>query len=317
MSLILVSAISLLVLAAAILFFVLTISRHERIAIGQRLDLMTTGIKPPETAGPIEDANEAPLASQRIRRIISLGLSHTWGTRAGPGFVLLMAACAAVSVWAILALAMKAPAWMALSLAVVVFALLPRFILGREQQKAENRFVDFFPDAVDMGVRMLRAGLPISTAIRAIGNEAAPPVDTVFKGIADQVKIGIPFEDALASSAIGIGLPDFRFFSVAVTLQRATGGNLAATLETLSDIMRKRRAVRLKARATTAEVRVSAYILGGLPFLVTGVLLLIQPGYLTPLFTDPRGQIILGLAAVMLTIGFLVMRQMMRSAVKV
>jgi len=194
---------------------------------------------------------------------------------------------------------------------------LPRILFAREQRKAENKFTDFFPDAVDMGVRMLRAGLPISTAIRTIGNEAPAPVDGVFRKIADQVKIGIPFEEALASTSMQVGLPDFRFFSVAVTLQRATGGNLASTLETLSDIMRKRRAVRLKAQATTAEVRVSAYILGALPFLVTGTLLLIQPGYLTPLVTDPRGKIILGLAAAMLTIGFFVMRFMMRSAVKI
>jgi tight adherence protein B len=139
----------------------------------------------------------------------------------------------------------------------------------------------------------------------------------VFKDLADQVEIGIPFEDALTAAAERIGLPDFRFFSVAVVLQRATGGNLASTLELLSDIMRKRRAVRLKAQATTAEVRVSAYILGSMPFLVTGVLLLIQPGYLTPLVTDPRGKFILLAAAAMLTLGFLTMRRMMRRAVKV
>jgi tight adherence protein B len=231
--------------------------------------------------------------------------------------VLLLAAGGAGAVWVVMALVMSLSVWTAALAAIAVFVLLPRFLFVREQRKAEMKFTNFFPDALDMGVRMLRAGLPISTAIRAIGNEAASPVDGVVKGIADQVKIGIPFEDALAASAMRVGLPDFRFFSVAVTLQRATGGNLASTLETLSDIMRKRRAVRLKAQATTAEVRVSAYILGSMPFLVTGVLLLIQPGYLTPLLTDPRGKIILGLAAVMLTAGFVVMRQMMRSAVKI
>jgi tight adherence protein B len=277
---------------------------------------MVTGIKPVDPA-PVDESSESHLATERLRRIITLGLAHTWGTHAGAATMLLFAACAGISAWGILGLAMKAPAWIALSLSIGVFVLMPRFLFAREQRKAENRFVNFFPDAVDMGVRMLRAGLPISTAIRAIGNEAAPPVDSVFKGIADQVKIGIAFEDALATTAMRIGLPDFLFFSVAVTLQRTTGGNLAATLETLSDIMRKRRAVRLKAQATTAEVRVSAYILGGLPFLVTGMLLLVQPGYLTPLLTDPRGQIILAVAAVMLAMGFLVMRQMMNSAVKI
>jgi tight adherence protein B len=226
------------------------------------------------------------------------------------------AALIAALVWLAATFLLVLPGWVAGFAAISAFVLLPRLLLAREQNKTEQNFTDFFPDAVDMGVRMLRAGLPISAAIRAIGNEAAAPVDGVFKALADQVEIGIPFEEALATTSVRIGLPDFRFFSVAVTLQRATGGNLAATLEILSDIMRKRRAVRLKAKATTAEVRVSAYILGSMPFLVTGVLLLVQPGYLAPLLSDYRGKFVLGTAIAMMSMGFLMMRQMMRSAIK-
>jgi tight adherence protein B len=100
-------------------------------------------------------------------------------------------------------------------------------------------------------------------------------------------------------------------------LQHLTGGNLAATLEVLSDIVRKRRAVRMKAKATTAEIRVSGYVLASLPFLIVLTLLLIQPGYLTPLFTDPRGHIILLMAAGGLAAGGLTMRQMMRSVTSI
>jgi tight adherence protein B len=169
-----------------------------------------------------------------------------------------------------------------------------------------------FPDAVDTVARMVRAGLPITAAMRTIAIDALPPVNTVFATIADQLKIGVPIEDTLDASSREIGLPDFRFFTVAVALQYATGGNLSATLDILSDIIRKRRAARLKAKAATGEIRITAYTLGGIPVLTIGALLVIQP-YLIPLFTDPRGHLIIGMAGAAMLLAFLSMRMMMRS----
>ena len=174
-------------------------------------------------------------------------------------------------------------------------------------------FSDLFPDALDAIGRMLRAGLPISAAVQAVSAESPPPVNAVFAMVADQMGIGVPIDEALDVSSRYIGMPDFRFFTVAVVLQHMTGGNLAGTLGILSEIVRKRRAVRLKAGATTAEIRVSAYVLGGLPFFILGALLIVQPGYLTPLFVDPRGHVILAIAGGLLLMGGLTMRQMMRS----
>jgi tight adherence protein B len=128
--------------------------------------------------------------------------------------------------------------------------------------------------------------------------------------------IGITFEDALAAAGQRIGLTDFRFFTVAITLQRATGGNLATTLDILSDLMRKRRAARLKAKATTGEVRMSAYVLGAIPLLIIGGLFVITPDYLQPLFVDPRGRIIIAVAAASMLTGFGTIRQMMRSVTR-
>jgi tight adherence protein B len=135
----------------------------------------------------------------------------------------------------------------------------------------------------------------------------------VFATIADQLKIGVPIEEAFDTSSRQIGLPDFRFFTVAVALQYSTGGNLTATLESLSDILRKRRATRLKAKAATGEIRITAYTLGGIPFLTTGALLILDPTYLTPLWTDPRGHMILGIAGGGLFLSYFSMRMMMRS----
>jgi tight adherence protein B len=316
MILMLVLALTLLLVAGALLFVTLLLSRGARRSRENRVSLVFAGFKPASTAGLTGGLLQLSITAERLRRVLSLGLAHNWGTQASTTKLLLIAAFAALIVWALAALVLHFSVWIAAPATGFAFVLLPRLVLKREQGKAEKQFTNYFPDAVDMGVRMLRAGLPITSAIRAIANEATPPVNRVFKTLADQVEIGIAFEEALASTAERIGLADFKFFAVAVSLQNATGGNLATTLETISDIMRKRRAVRLKAKATSAEARVSAYILGAMPFLVTGVLLLIQPGYLAPLLTDRRGNMLLAGALIGLLVGFMTMRQMMRSAIR-
>jgi tight adherence protein B len=168
-----------------------------------------------------------------------------------------------------------------------------------------------------MLVRIVRVGLPVSAAIRTVGRETKPPVSTVFSEVADQTEIGVALNDALARTGAAVGNPDFRFLAVAVALQQATGGNLAATLETLSQIVRKRRAVRLKAMAASAEVRLSAIVLGTMPFVVTAALVLVAPSYLDPLFAEPRGNIILGLALLSLLMAGITMRMIIRKSLTI
>jgi tight adherence protein B len=193
----------------------------------------------------------------------------------------------------------------------------PRTLLQLQQSRTERRFIELFPDALDMCVRMLRAGLPVSAAIRTIGAEGPRPINQVFTLIADRVEIGIPLEEALRATGRELGLDEFRFFAAVVSLQRSTGGNLAQSLELLSEIMRKRRAMRLKARATTGEVRMSAYILGALPFLIIGALLVLSPAYLEPLVSDSRGHVVIAIAAVSLGLAFYTMRRLVRSVTAV
>ena len=150
--------------------------------------------------------------------------------------------------------------------------------------------------------------------MQTVAIESKPPVSEAFGEISDRAKIGVPLKDALDESSRKIGLPDFSFFTVAVSLQYASGGNLTQTLEILSDIVRKRRAMRLKANASTGEIRMTAYTLGALPVFTTGALLVTNPGYLVPLWSDPRGHYILGAAGSLLLLAFLSMRMMVRSA---
>jgi tight adherence protein B len=235
--------------------------------------------------------------------------------KSGAGKLFLTAFISAAAVWLMMNYLLGMHHLITASVSALAAFLVPNRLLRKEQRKAERKFNDLFPDAVDGVARMLRAGLPATAALRSVGEEAQEPVGDVFRTISDQMRIGIPFSDALSASSQKIGLQDFQFFTVAVNLQYATGGNLVVTLETLSNVIRKHRAVRSKAKAVTSEIRMSAYVLGSLPFLTLGALLLIQPDYLSPLITDPRGHIVLGMAAGGLLLSMITMKKMMASVI--
>jgi len=304
---------AVLLLSGATLIGALLLTRQARLEREHRISLVAKPLVTSSAAVGNWLKARSERLDARVQRLFVGGRRSTWGMTLGTGSLALTALVGAAGGWALTNTLFGVPAWFAAPVAAAAAFALPRVLLRRQQRKADSEFTDLFPDAVDAIARMLRAGLPISSAVRAVSTEAPAPVNQVFAMVADQMSIGAPIEEALDASSRHIGLPDFRFFTVAVVLQHLTGGNLAATLEILSDIVRKRRAMRLKAKATTSEIRVSAYVLGALPFLIIAALLVLQPGYLTPLFTDPRGHIILIMAAAGLGAGGLTMRQMMRS----
>lgn len=308
-----VVVLALLLLSGVALAGALVLSRRSRLEREQRIALVAV----PETR-PIDSLGmwlkgRSRGLDVRMQRVFSVGADTVWGMRLGTLTLLTVALAAAVLAWGLTRIVFGLPLWVALPVSVFCAYMIPRALLLRQHRKMTRAFSDLFPDALDSIGRMLRAGLPISAAVRAVSKEAPPPVKDVFAMVADQMSIGVPIEEALDASSRYIAMPDFRFFTVAVVLQHMTGGNLAGTLTVLSDIVRRRRAVRLKARATTSEIRVSAYVLGGLPFFILGALLIVQPGYLAPLFIEPRGHIILAIAGGLLFMGALTMRQMMRS----
>ncbi|KAB7738888.1 secretion system protein [Parvibaculum sedimenti] len=233
------------------------------------------------------------------------------------GVLIAIGVVSAAVAWLFLSALLHLPIYIVVPGVVAAFYVGPRQVLKTQQRRVEDQFTDLFPEAVDMVTRMVRAGLPINVAFRAVGEEAPPPVNRIFSELAAEEKIGARFDEALASAADRVGLPDFRFFAVAVALHYSTGGNIAVTLEILSDIVRKRKATRLKAKATTAEVRTSAMVLGALPFVVIGGLLVLSPAYLAPLTTDPRGNVIIGLAIGFLAAAYFSMRWMMRRATRI
>jgi tight adherence protein B len=308
------SALGLLLLfagAGGLLALALAARARER-ALGRRLELIAT--EPLRAVAPGSPGTGRALMG--VRSLFAFRMRRSWGVSATPLYLLRAGLVAAAVIWMLARLVHPLPGYAIAIGAGVGFFLLPRFILMREQHRADALFAELLPDAIDMVVRIVRAGLPVGPALRTVGQQANPPLSTMFAKIADQIEIGVPLGEAMARTSDRVGNPDFRFFAVAVALQQSTGGNLATTLETLSQIIRRRRAVRLRARAATAEVRISAIVLGSIPFVVTGALLLVAPNYLDPLFADPRGNVILGLALLGLLLAGLMIRGMIRSSLR-
>jgi len=308
----------LLLFAGAIwlLLFMLARRARER-TVFRRVDAIAHS-RPPAGQGNGLRTVRVWLASALggLRSSFAFRMRRSWGISANPAYLLAAGAVAATTVWVSGGIAPHLPAYAAPLGAVLAFFVVPRFILVREQRRSDAAFAALLPDAIDMVIRIVRAGLPVAAAIRTVGRDEIAPLATVFMTIADQIEIGVPLDEALMQASEIVGNPDFRFFAVAVALQQSTGGNLTETLETLSQIIRRRRAVRQRARAATAEVRISAIVLGSIPFVVSGALLLVAPDYLDPLFADRRGNVIIGMAIFGLLLAGLTMRGMIRNSLR-
>ncbi len=188
--------------------------------------------------------------------------------------------------------------------------MVPHIMVGRWEAKRTKKFLLLLPDALELMVRGLKAGLPVSESINVIKSEIEEPVSSVFGEIAQSVRMGVNFEDALMKTALKLKVNEFNFFVISITLQRETGGNLAEILENLATTIRARAMMKLKIKAITSEARMSAYIVGALPFFVTLALAFMSPGYLAPLFDDIRGNIALAGAGMMFGTGMFVMFKM-------
>jgi tight adherence protein B len=193
---------------------------------------------------------------------------------------------------------------------LLIGTAVPHLIIGRMGKRRLAAFINLFPDAIDLIVRALRSGLPVTEAIVGAGHEIADPVGTELRLVESGMRMGRDLESLLWETARRIDVPEFRFFVIALSVQRETGGNLAETLANLADILRRRRQMKAKARAMASETRATTMILGGLPVAVVLVLMLTSPAYLVPLYNDVRGLFLDGIALTMLVTGIAIMNRM-------
>ncbi|MGK2908575.1 MAG: type II secretion system F family protein [Sphingobium sp.] len=167
---------------------------------------------------------------------------------------------------------------------------LPHKYVSRLISKRIDKFTKHFPDALDLLVRGLRSGLPISETLNIVASEIPGPVGEEFKLISERMKIGQTMDQALQETADRLGTAEFQFFVITLAIQRETGGNLAETLSNLSTVLRQRAQMKLKIRAMSSESKASAYIIGSLPFIVFGMISYINYKYMAPFFNgDPEG----------------------------
>jgi len=192
----------------------------------------------------------------------------------------------------------------------------PTVLLRLVQSRYQTKFLEPFPDALDLMCRAVRAGLPVVDAIEVAAREVPAPVGSELHRTIEEMRIGVDIDEAMEHTADRIRVPDFRFFAVALRLQRRTGGGLAETLTNLSNIIRRRKEIRQKARALTAESKASATVLALLPFAVGGLLLFLNPGLMSVLFNDSRGRFMLGMAFLSLAIGVAVMAVIIRKSLR-
>lgn len=187
---------------------------------------------------------------------------------------------------------------------------LPHYVIGNMFAKRQMRFILHFPDAIDLMVRGVKAGLPITESIKAASEEIPDPVGIELKRITDGVRVGRKMNDLLDETCKRLDLPEFNFFAIALSIQSETGGNLAETLNNLAEVLRGRRQLKRKIKALSSEAKASAYIIGSLPFIMCLLIYLVNEAYIVGLFTDPRGQFMIGGSLAMIACGALVMRKM-------
>lgn len=199
---------------------------------------------------------------------------------------------------------------MSLAVGTFIGAGIPHFVVNKLIKGRINKFNAKFADAIELLVRGLRSGLPVTETLQVVSQEIDGPVGIEFKGIVDRIKVGRTMEEALQVTADRLGIPEFNFFCITLAIQRETGGNLAETLSNLADVLRKRTQMKLKIKAMSSESKASAYIVGALPFIVFGLIWTINPKYLGAFFTDER-LIVIGLGgAVWMGLGVFIMSKM-------
>ena len=207
-------------------------------------------------------------------------------------------------------LVMGAPLPLVGILAFVGTLGLPRWILGHMVKRRQNKFLNDFADAIDVVVRGLKSGLPVTDAMKIIATEQGPPVGPEFQEVVEGQRIGIPIDQGIERMVERVPLPEVNFLAIVMTIQSKTGGNLSEALANLSRVLRDRKKMKAKIRSVSQEAKSSAAIIGSLPFFITAAMYFLNPTYLEPMFTTSTGHILLVASGIWMTTGVLVMRKM-------
>lgn len=247
--------------------------------------------------------------SERIAAIQKMLAQAGMTLRAGNflGLSVLTAVAAAIVAF-VLTRNNPAIAWAAL----VIGFLLPYSYASYRRNKRFEKFEELFPEAIDTLARAVRAGHAFTTALEMISDEVAEPVCSEFRKLYEEQKFGMPVRDALMNLTERMPLVDVKFFVTAVMLQRETGGNLAEILDNLSYVIRERFKIQRQVRVYTAQGRLTMALLMGMPPVIVVTMLVLNPAFIRPLFSDPIGHTLLVAGICLQTVGYFVIRKIIR-----
>src|SRR5262245_58437871 len=187
---------------------------------------------------------------------------------------------------------------------------LPRWLLGYLKKRREKAFLKALPDAVDVIVRGIKAGLPLFESIKVVAADAPEPLRSEFSAIIETQAIGMPLGEACARLYERMPVPEANFFGIVIAIQQKSGGNLSEALGNLSKVLRDRKKMAEKIQAMSMEAKASAGIIGSLPPIVMVLVYLTTPEYISLLWTDPKGQLMLVGCVIWMSIGIMVMKKM-------
>jgi tight adherence protein B len=259
-----------------------------------------------QVEGTLKQIEARSKSAKRLPLSVRIGQAGlNWSTRR-----FMVTAGALGGVVFLLALMMGAGVLAALGLGFAAGGGVPFWGLSLLKKRRENRFLDTFPDAVDVIVRGIKAGLPLLDSLKLLATEAREPIRSEVRTILDTQTIGIPLGEACAKLYEHMPLPEANFFGIVISIQQRAGGNLSEALGNLSRVLRDRKKMKAKIKAMSMEAKASATIIGALPIAVMILVYVTSPQYMSLLWTEPLGRMMMAGCAVWMTVGIFVMRKM-------
>ncbi|MFT3989162.1 type II secretion system F family protein [Aestuariivirga sp.] len=258
-----------------------------------------------ETLKQIEDREKAERKKRMTLRMMIMQSGLDMSTR-----TFWMASLITGILFAIVPIVFSIPWYVAILAFLVGTFGFPRWFLGFLRRRRQNIFLNDFADAIDVMVRGLKAGLPVSDAMKVIAAESGPPVGPEFLEVVEGQRVGITLDQGIERMYDRMPLSEVNFLGIVMAIQSKTGGNLSEALNNLSKVLRDRKKMKAKIRAVSQEAKSSAAIIGALPFVIMGGLTVLNPEYLNPLFNTTTGNLLLAGCAIWMGTGVLVMRKM-------
>jgi len=286
---------------------------HDRLTAtqetGERKPLEDIALLRDEMLSEIPALDNLLRRSERVSALQKLLSQADIKTRAG-NFLLICVGSGFLLAFIVYAFANKNVvfAWVGLLLGF----FLPYAYASRRRQKRFDEFEELFPQAIDTLARAVRAGHAFTTALEMISDEVSEPVATEFRKLFEEQKFGLPVREALSNLVDRVPLVDLKFFVTAVMLQRETGGNLAEILDNLSYVIRERFKIMRQVRVYTAQGRLTMLLLMGMPPIIVMGMMFMNPAFIQPLFTDPIGHFMLVVGIALQTVGYFVIRKIIR-----